>query len=626
MADTHGAVEPSPSPPGAGQSALLPALDLKRLNRQLAALAQRPTASPETLRDALKLAVTLVNAGAAGLFDAAAGGVRLREQLLSRQAQAWDDDLPGRMAACAIRCMQEDSLQIQRLPGLPQAAIFAVPLPPPPGDASPRAALCLAILLGDQPPEVFAASLQLFAALLGVWLNPGASQPAAATGPPAALALVAGVLAQPDAAAARRELVEGLRRLLASDRVVLGIAGAGGRVRPMAASGWEAPGAEGQIRQALEQALTESALLNRATAWPEGEADEFFASPLLAELARNLKAERALCVPIHDGRGRLRGAVLLLSSAAHGHPVGAQLRRVADLLPALGGCLYASRPLIRRLWDDATPGRAMGRGRRWLLLASGLLLAAVLSVLPVEFSVTGPSLIQPAARRWVAAPFDGLLDKVLFKPGNDVRQGDLLARMDGREIELELGSVLADLGKAAKLRDVQLAAGSAAEAQIAALDKERLEQRLELLQRRKGQLELRSPIDGIVLSGDLERVEGAAVTKGKLLCEIAPLEVMRVEIAVAQEDVRYLREGMNAHIDLEAHPGRAWQAPIRSIWPKSEIREERSVFIAEVESDNPQGMLRPGMKGRARIPIARRALAWVVFHRPWERLMASLGG
>ena len=47
-------------------------------------------------------------------------------------------------------------------------------------------------------------------------------------------------------------------------------------------------------------------------------------------------------------------------------------------------------------------------------------------------------------------------------------------------------------------------------------------------------------------------------------------------------------------------------------------------FLAEVVLDNSGGMLRPGMKGQARIRTTDRCLGWVLFHKPWNYLRAWL--
>ena len=115
--------------------------------------------------------------------------------------------------------------------------------------------------------------------------------------------------------------------------------------------------------------------------------------------------------------------------------------------------------------------------------------------------------------------------------------------MDGREIRWKRASLVADQNQAMKKRDSAQAVHNYAEMQIAALEIERLTLELQLLDHRAERLDIRSPVSGIVAAGDLERAEGAPLTVGQTLFEIAPLDKMIVEVAVADEDVSFVCDG-----------------------------------------------------------------------------------
>jgi hypothetical protein len=128
-----------------------------------------------------------------------------------------------------------------------------------------------------------------------------------------------------------------------------------------------------------------------------------------------------------------------------------------------------------------------------------------------------------------------------------------------------------------------------------------------------------------VLSGDQQRAEGAPLTIGQSLFEVAPLDNMVVELAVAESEITHIRQNMAVVIELDAFPRRKIDGAIVKINPRSETKEERNVFIAEVHIDNVDGTLRPGMNGRAKIRGDRHLLAWNLFHKPWQLLASALG-
>ena len=151
------------------------------------------------------------------------------------------------------------------------------------------------------------------------------------------------------------------------------------------------------------------------------------------------------------------------------------------------------------------------------------------------------------------------------------------------------------------------------------------DQKRQLVESRIVNLDIKSPAAGIVVSGDLERSEGAPVTSGQALYEIAPLDRMIVEIEVKDEDIAHVEVGQEAVVKLDAYPGEIWKGKIDKIHPRSEIRESNNVFIAEVSLGEGGEALRPGMKGTATITTSSHALLWIMLHKAWYMGLKWLG-
>jgi multidrug efflux pump subunit AcrA (membrane-fusion protein) len=241
------------------------------------------------------------------------------------------------------------------------------------------------------------------------------------------------------------------------------------------------------------------------------------------------------------------------------------------------------------------------------------------------YRISADARIQPITRRFVAAPFAGTLECTLVSPGDVVAQADVLARIDAREIQWELDGLLAEYRRVTKTRDSALANRQVAEAQLAKLEMDRIELRTQLLEHRIRHLEIKSPIDGVVVSGDLAKAEGAPLTMGQSLFEIAPLGEMLVEVAVPEDEIQYVLTGQEVVLRLDAYADSKWTANISKIHPRAEMCDDRNVFIVEFVLHDAGGILRPGMKGRAKITGPRRTLAWNWFHRPYEKLAQMWG-
>jgi Barrel-sandwich domain of CusB or HlyD membrane-fusion len=345
-----------------------------------------------------------------------------------------------------------------------------------------------------------------------------------------------------------------------------------------------------------------------------------------AQVAANLGSECQSIsgIPISSRDGEIAAAFVLLDNETDSQGsrtiafLQAAAPSIACVLNAAQRCEqnYATR-VLRNLGDSWL-------GRRKLIIAGLLSVLTIGLCIPMPYQIACPSLIEPIHRRYVAAPFDGTLDRAFVKPGDVVRTGELIARMDDREIRWKRASVLADQNQAQKKRDTAQAGHSYAEQQIAQLEIDRLQFELQMLDDRAANLEVLSPIDGVVTSGDLARVEGAPLSVGQTLFEIAPTDRMIAEVSIADYEIAYVNAGQVVDIRFDAYPGKTWKANILKIRPRAEVRDNLNVFVAEVELTNEDERLRPGMKGRAKINSDRRAYGWILFHQPFEYVAKKL--
>ena len=212
-----------------------------------------------------------------------------------------------------------------------------------------------------------------------------------------------------------------------------------------------------------------------------------------------------------------------------------------------------------------------------------------------------------------------------MRPGDVVSTNMLLARMDDREIRWEIAGLQADLSRATNERDSHLADHKMGDAEIARHEMARLKNRSELLSYRNDNLDLRSPIDGIVVSGDHRDEEGIPLSTGDTMFEIAPLDAMVIEVAIPEEDIRWTRPGMPVRLQLDSMPAMVFDAEIVRIHPRAELKDQENVFIAEAGISNSEGLLRPGMRGAARVRSDRNLLGWNLFHKPAAHIVGWLG-
>jgi multidrug resistance efflux pump len=368
-------------------------------------------------------------------------------------------------------------------------------------------------------------------------------------------------------------------------------------------------------------AAEEVAARGSQTDWPPQDSLDRHSVLAVAQLASHFQSPFVKATSLLDETGIDYGVIMVLAPTPIDEdsflqlaamPLTSTLARIARTQPS------GLERMLRQTAQFVT-----GRYRR--LLVCCVVASAVLLVLPVRYRFSATVELQPVTRRFVSVPFDGPLLNAAVKPGDVVKAGDLLAAISPREIDFELAGQLALARQAEQERKSMMSKHDFAGREIAELEVERLRQKTELLQYQKEHLEVRSPIDGVIVSGDLSLSEGMTVTRGQTLMEIAPLGKMYVEVAIPESDISEVREGMPVTYSLNAYPSRLLQGDILRIQPCAELLEHENVFVALVELNDNEGLFRPGMRGRAKIVGDRHPLAWNLFHRPYFALCQWIG-
>ena len=334
------------------------------------------------------------------------------------------------------------------------------------------------------------------------------------------------------------------------------------------------------------------------------------------QFAGSIGAKTVIGAPLTDAKGRPRGAIIAINVPASAGDTALPLLDV--LAPSLARKLAHFQSMQPRPWERwirTLTDPAAKKRRQTVAIVAGL--AAAIMLIPTRYKIPSACELQPVHRRFVAAPFAGPLEKVLVRPGDVVSKDDVLARINPREIEYRLAGLRADLKRAQQEQKGLVAEHDFAGGKIAALEARRIELEAELLQYQRDHLEIRSPLSGVVVDGDLQRAEGTPLSKGETLFEIAPLGKMIVEVAIAEEDLAYAEVGMPVDFFLHAFPDRTMRGTLKQIHPQAELRDHNNVFIGEVHIEDGDNVLRPGMRGRSWVRSHRYPLGWNLFHKAY---------
>ncbi len=316
----------------------------------------------------------------------------------------------------------------------------------------------------------------------------------------------------------------------------------------------------------------------------------------------------------------------LLICQSNGHEVDASSlarlpllqREFMDWMQVWHACRHASD---QHKWTVIT-ARLKKHRRAW---TAGLMAVAMALVfVPFPYWPQRECVVEPSAKRFVASPIEGRFLQSQVRPGDVVTAGQTIGQLDDEPLRWELGAAEAELQAAQKHRDSALANKEGGKLRLAQFEQQQIALKIQSLQSQLQQLELRSPIDGIVLQGDWFRSQGAPVARGDTLFEIAPLEHMTVEVHLKTEDLGEISVGDLATLRVDSAVGNSWTGSISRLDPRAAVIDDQVCFVADVEVDNSENRLRPGMQGTVRISTGYKSLGWLIFHRPYRWLMKNL--
>lgn len=394
-----------------------------------------------------------------------------------------------------------------------------------------------------------------------------------------------------------------------------------GKLENVTVSGSEKIDARSAGFHAYRQCLSEVVLRDEPAIWPPAEPGDDRLLLAHRQLAAELQTPSIVSFPLKSVSGKVvggwlfAGEVSVLQTPRLFRFINAVSPRVANAIDVVA---RTEQPAIVRAITNLPEMWQEKKARVASIV--GLLLLAMM-FLPLPYRVRCHCSVQPGVRRFAVAPFDGSVLQGFVEPGDEVKQGQVLAEMDGRELRYELAGVVAERDRAMKQRAIDLADHAIADVLLSDLEADRLRAQQDLLDFKQDHLQIRSPIDGVVLAGSLEQAQAAGVRTGDVMFEIGSRDQIMIQVEVPADEVTHIQTGSHVSVWVEGQQGSTVWGKINRIRPQSELRNARNVFIADVEVEA-NARLRPGMQGSARINGKVRCLGWNLFHKPLEYLIS----
>lgn len=221
--------------------------------------------------------------------------------------------------------------------------------------------------------------------------------------------------------------------------------------------------------------------------------------------------------------------------------------------------------------------------------------------------------IESDAEAPVLARVPGQVVELLVEEGERVETGQVLARLDGERLRLQMLEAKAGLDMTAReyerfqsLRQRGLVSASTVE--NLKYDLDALTAAWELARLNHGYTTVRAPISGVISNRIVK--PGAHVETGAALFSIAETSNLVAYLHIPQVELSRIGAGDEVVVEADAMPGYEFRARLARISPTIDTRN--GTFRATVYIDNDDGLLAPGMFGRFSINCDKHENALVV--------------
>jgi membrane fusion protein, multidrug efflux system len=236
----------------------------------------------------------------------------------------------------------------------------------------------------------------------------------------------------------------------------------------------------------------------------------------------------------------------------------------------------------------------------------------------VPIEVQAPVDLRPLEQADVGSKVLGYVDAILVERGDRVKKGQIIALVRPSDLPDQLSAARSSIGqikaqatlartnheRAKRLapsgvisqQELQAATAALASAEAA---EAAMQAQIAGLATRLGETRITSPITGYVSARRLDPGALVGPTGGGAIVTVVRMDRLRAFLTLNETDAVGIDIGMDAHVELDALPGRKFSGKVVRLAPAFDPLTR--TLDAEVQLPNDSGELRPGMYGRGSI-------------------------
>ena len=340
-------------------------------------------------------------------------------------------------------------------------------------------------------------------------------------------------------------------------------------------------------------------------------------------------------LPLVDEEGRV--GVLLFESSDPDFLAEAHLEMIKVLasqatVALRNASLYKEVPFIsvlQPLVERKKRFLALEKHKRAALVIGVTAVVVFLLAFPLPLRVDGNAVVAPARIAHVGSEFEGVIKAVDVREGDAVKKGAAIAELEDWDYRSALAAAQAKHQTAVAAMDRALANSDGSEAGIQKAQADYWASEVMRAQDRLAKTIIRSPIDGVIATPQVETLVGHKLKEGDSFVDIVDNSEELVDVAIGETDVALLKPGQKANLKLDGFPERTFHGQVAVVSPQGVLQNAETTFFARVAVANPDSALRSGMQGRGKISTGWRPAGVVMFRRVgiwiWTKLWDWFG-
>jgi HlyD family secretion protein len=258
----------------------------------------------------------------------------------------------------------------------------------------------------------------------------------------------------------------------------------------------------------------------------------------------------------------------------------------------------------------------------------------------VVATVSATGAVEPLTLVQVGSQISGTIKKIYVDFNDRVKAGQIICELDQTALKAQVSQDRANLVKAKanvrrvrakllvaehdlkrskKLASDSLISGSeleravseygalAAEVEVARAEVKQKESALDRSLTNLGYATIRSPIDGVVISRDVDVGQTVAASlQAPVLFGIAEsLDRMHVKAAVGEADIGLIMPDQSVRFSVDAFPDDRFSGTVLQIRLSPTVEQNVVTYTVIVSADNPEGKLLPGMTANLDFEVGR---------------------